>query len=53
MEERAGERRRVFVGCPSPRSSPHSFLAERGGELDAAVRANRKMLSKLAADVSF
>src|SRR5713226_8690274 len=30
MEERAGERRCVFIGFPSPRSSPHSFLAGRG-----------------------
>src|SRR5260221_3772935 len=31
MDERAGKRRRIFVGCPSPQSSPHSFLAGRGG----------------------
>jgi hypothetical protein len=30
MEERAGERRPVFVVYPSPQSSPHSFLAGRG-----------------------
>ncbi len=30
MEERAGETRCVFIGFPSPRSSPHSFLAGRG-----------------------
>src|SRR6266851_4466886 len=30
MEERAGERRGVSIGFPSPRSSPHSFLAGRG-----------------------
>jgi hypothetical protein len=30
MEERAGERRCGFIGFPSPRSSPHSFLAGRG-----------------------
>src|SRR6266849_5120009 len=36
MGERAGERRSVFIGFPSPRSSPHSFLTE-DGELDAAL----------------
>jgi len=30
MEERAGERRRVLIAFPSPRSSPRSFLAGRG-----------------------
>src|SRR5205823_3154677 len=30
MEERAGERRKLFRGCPSPRSSPHSCVAGRG-----------------------
>src|SRR5439155_19778500 len=37
MEERAGERRRDFVGAwfPSPRSSPNSFFAGRGEKLTA------------------
>jgi len=35
MEERGGERRRVLVAFPSPRSSPLSQGED--GELDAAL----------------
>ena len=37
MEERVGERRPLFIELPSPRPSPHSCLAARGGEFLVVV----------------
>jgi hypothetical protein len=39
MEERAGERRRVFIGFPFPQSLPTRSSQGEDGELDAAPPA--------------